>query len=79
MALRVTPKVAGHIYAGERGSDGLYRRDGIVLRNKNGNPRTFERLGSITRSVQPFLDSRNSAHPRYIEALAALASASMIK
>lgn len=79
MALRVTPKVAGHIYAGERGSDGFYRRDGIVLRNKNGNPRTFERLGSITRSVQPFLDSRNSGHPRYIEALAALAAAAMIK
>jgi hypothetical protein len=74
-ALRVTPEVAGHIYGGERGSDGLYRRDGVVRRNKtNGNPRIFERLGSITRSIQVFLDSGISDDARYIEALARLAT-----
>jgi hypothetical protein len=75
VALRVTPDVAGHIYGGERGPDGLYRTSGTILLNKNGQPRRFEHLGSITRSIQAFLDSGISEHQVHVEPLARLAAA----
>lgn len=74
-AMRVTPEVAGLLFGGNRGPDGLYRRNGVIRENKNGLPRTFERLGSITRSIQPFLDTDVAGDRSYIEALALLAEA----
>ena len=61
-ALTVTPQVAGLIYGGQHDqATDLYVRDGQVLRNKNGKPRRFHYFGSVTRTIQPFLDSENAA------------------
>jgi len=72
--LCITPDVAGLVYGAEYGSDGLYRRDGALVLNKNGRPRTFAHFGSITRSVQAFLDSDISHHKSYLAALNAIAT-----
>ena len=74
-AVQVTPAVAGHVYGGELGADGFYRREGTVLVSQNGQPRRFERFGSITRSVQPFLNSEHSADQPYLRELSRLAAA----
>lgn len=60
-AIRVTPEIAGLIYGGAfDSSEGIYRSSsGEILTNKNGKPRRFENFGSITRSIQPFLDSED--------------------
>ncbi|MGH2796145.1 MAG: hypothetical protein ACRDM0_00370 [Thermoleophilaceae bacterium] len=59
-ALRVTPEVAGLIYGGRFDpSRRAYVRDGAILLNRNGKPRAYETFGSVTRSIQPFLDSRH--------------------
>jgi hypothetical protein len=73
-ALKVTPLVAGHLFGGvyDPRSD-RFRANGKVLRNRNGEPRRFERFGSITRAIQIFLDSENPDHKRDIAALRRLA------
>jgi hypothetical protein len=73
-AIRVTPKLAGHIYGGiYDGRDGLYRCNGRVLVAKNGKPRRFETFGSATRTVQSFLDSNRPSDLEHLEALRKLA------
>jgi hypothetical protein len=49
--------------------DGTYRRDGAVLRNKCGTARSFETFGSITRTVQWFLDSKREEDRPFLDAL----------
>ena len=57
-ALKVTPKVAGVLFGGSYDeSDGVFRQGSKTLTNKNGRPRRFDRFGSITRTIQCFLDS----------------------
>jgi len=61
-ALRVTLEVAGLVYGGRFDSAGRsYVRDGTILLNRNGRPRTFETFGSVTRAIQPFLESDRQA------------------
>ena len=75
-ALKVTPQVAGFVLGGVYDeSSGIFKSGDQVLRNKNGSPRRFERFGSITRAIQPFLDSRFSEQKRCIETLRDLATA----
>ena len=76
LALRVTPEVAGFVLGGVYDeSTGAFKRGGQILRNKNGSPRRFERFGSITRAIQPFLDSHSPEQKRCIETLRELAIA----
>ena len=57
-ALKVTPKVAGVLFGGSYDeSNGVFRQGSKILTNKNGRPRRFDRFGSITRTIQCFLDS----------------------
>lgn len=73
-AIRVTPEVAGMIFGGEhRSADDTYWRAGAQLFNVVGTPRQFRWFGSITRTVQAFLDERRSTDRPYMAALRALA------
>lgn len=57
-ALKVTPEVVGVLFGGSYDeSSGVFRKGSKILRNKNGRPRRFDRFGSITRTIQCFLDS----------------------
>jgi len=71
-AIQVTPDVAGLLFGGDRHVDGTYRRNGVVLRNKCGTARTFETFGSITRTVQWFLDSTREEDRPFLDALGRL-------
>ncbi len=73
-AIRVVPEIAGHLFGGTFDPvDRVFQRDGDTLHNKNGEPRRFETFGSITRSVQAFLDSEIAGDREHIQALVALA------
>ncbi|MGH8628900.1 MAG: hypothetical protein ACREYC_27820, partial [Gammaproteobacteria bacterium] len=73
--LHVSQEVAGYVYAGEWNSAlDQYVRHGNVLLNKNGRPRSYATFGSVTRSVQAFLDSENPEHKPYLEALSTAAA-----
>jgi hypothetical protein len=75
-AIRVTPEVAGMIFGGDhRAADDTYWRAGAQLFNIGGTPRQFRWFGSITRTVQAFLDDSRSADRAYTDALQALARA----
>ncbi len=71
-AIEITADVAGLLFGGQRHVDGTYRREGAVLRNKCGTVRSFETFGSITRTVQWFLDSRREEDRPFLDALAEL-------
>lgn len=71
-AIEITPRVAGLLFGGAAAADGTYRRDDVVLRNKCGTVRSFENFGSITRTVQSFLDSRREQDLAFLAALATL-------
>ena len=74
-ALRVTPKVAGVLFGGfYDGSSGVFRRGSKVLKNKNGRPRRFDRFGSITRTIQCFLDSGITDQERGVQTLNRMAA-----
>jgi len=79
-ALAVSPEIAGHLYGGTWDPVGrVYVRDGEALRNRNGRLRSFETFGSVTRSIQSFLDSdrlADSEHLRILRELAARHGAS---
>lgn len=61
-ALRVTPEVAGLVYGGRFDpATRSYLHNGNVLLNRNGRRRSFETFGSVTRAIQPFLDSEKDA------------------
>lgn len=68
-AIEITPDVAGLLFGGEVHVDRTYRRNGVVLRNKCGTVRSFETFGSITRTVQWFLDSRREEDRPFLGAL----------
>jgi hypothetical protein len=69
-ALQVTPEVAGLIYGGTRAPDAdEYRSDGNVLRNKQGNARTFANFGSETRTIQGWLSSERDGDEEYVRIL----------
>ena len=73
--LRVTPKVAGVLFGGSYdGSSGVFRRGSEVLKNKNGRPRRFDRFGSITRTIQCFLDSGATDQERGVRTLNRMAA-----
>lgn len=58
-ALRVTPEVAGLVYGGRYDpATRAYVHNNNVLLNRNGKPRSFDTFGSVTRTIQPFLDSQ---------------------
>ncbi|MCA1852713.1 MAG: hypothetical protein LC647_10055, partial [Beggiatoa sp.] len=73
--LQVSPEVAGYIYGGEwsRALD-QYTHRGKVLLNNNGRPRTYATFGSVTRSIQAFLDSENPGDEPYLQALSTAAA-----
>jgi hypothetical protein len=74
-AIRVVPEIAAHLFGGTFDlRERVFRRDGKTLCNKNGKPRRFESFGSITRSVQAFLDSEIAGDLEHIRTLAALAA-----
>jgi hypothetical protein len=73
-AVRVTPEVAGMIFGGEhRASDDTFWRAGKQLLNIAGTPRRFRLFGSITRTVQAFLDDGRAADRPYVARLRELA------
>jgi len=75
-ALRVTPDVAAHLFAGIYDArDDMFRRGEEIVANLNGQPRRFRTFGSITRSVQAFLDSTIGEHACHLAALASIAVA----
>ena len=74
-ALKVTPKVAGVLFGGSYDeSSGVFRRGSTVLKNKNGRPRRFDRFGSITRTIQCFLDSGITDQERGVRTLKRMAA-----
>lgn len=74
-ALKVTPKVAGVLFGGSYDqSSGVFRRGSTILKNKNGTPRRFDRFGSITRTIQCFLDSGTSDQERGVQTLNRMAA-----
>ena len=77
-AVKVTPEVAGLIFGGDyRPKTDTFVRDGATLLNKNGQPRTFKRFGSITRTIQSFLDDEQAGdvERERLQALVTAASA----
>lgn len=55
--IAVTGEVASMLFGGTYSEqDGTFLRDGKPLRNKNGAVRQLKRFGSITRTIQWFLD-----------------------
>ena len=76
-ALPVTPAVAAHLFAADAYDAYIDRFfvSGTVVPNKNGKPRTMRTFGSVTRTVQVFLDSDVSEHVSHITALERMASA----
>jgi hypothetical protein len=74
-ALPVTPDIVGHIYGGtyDPRTDS-YWRGSNQLKNKNNNPRSFTHFGSVTRSIQSFLDSDDIELNEHLTALTIFAS-----
>lgn len=69
----VTGDVAALLFAGTYAEDsGTFLRGHEPLRNKNGAPRTLKWFGSITRSVQWFLDDSAEADRPFVTRLLAL-------
>lgn len=63
-ALRVTPEICEYIFNAKYISEHdifISNETGDVLRNKNGNPRSFKNFHSITRTVQFYLDDKETA------------------
>lgn len=59
-AVEVTPEVAGLVYGADTHDAAIdrYYRSGVELRNKTEpSPRSFRTFQSVTRSIQPFLQS----------------------
>ena len=74
-AIQVTPAIAGHFFAGEYDpKTDTYSRQGVQLMNQGGTLRTFKKLGSITRTVQGFLDSSVPDEASWIQRLEAVAA-----
>ena len=74
-ALKVTPKVAGVLFGGSYDqSSGVFRRGSTILKNKKGTPRRFDRFGSITRTIQCFLDSGTRDQERGVRTLNRMAA-----
>ena len=74
-ALRITPEVAGLLFCGSYDeSRGVFIRGDEVVTNKNGAPRRFDAFGSITRTIQSFLDSRLAEERDCMEKLNRLAA-----
>jgi hypothetical protein len=69
----VTGDVAALLFAGTYAEDsGTFLRGREPIRNKNGAPRTLKWFGSITRSVQWFLDDAAEADRPFVTRLLAL-------
>jgi len=67
-ALQITPTIAGYLYGGIHDPRrDIYRHGRKILINKNGKPRSFRNFGSVTRTIQAFLDSGNQDHLKYME------------
>jgi hypothetical protein len=77
-ALRVTTEVAGLLFGGAYDSKcGVFRRGHQVLANRNGKPRRFERFGSITRTIQSFIDTADVGATGRLAALNCMAKEHM--
>jgi hypothetical protein len=75
-AVRVTPEIAGHLFAASYDAAGdRYVADASVVPNKNGKPRTWKHFCSITRTIQWYLDSDDPRHMPHLNALEQLAGA----
>jgi hypothetical protein len=75
-AIQVTPQVAGMFFGGEhRAADDTYWRSGEQLFNVGGTPRQFRWFGSITRTIQAFLDEGREADRPYVARLDELSRA----
>ena len=74
-ALRVTADVAGLLFGGlyDASKDMYIGPRGIPVKNKNGRPRSFRHFGSITRTIQCFLDSSVPKERDCVEVLAKMA------
>jgi hypothetical protein len=57
-AVRITPEVAGLLFGGSYDREtGMFCADGQILKNRNGRPRRFDTFGSVTRTIQAFIDT----------------------
>ena len=73
-AIRVTADVAGLLFGGSYdASTDHFKRGKEILKNKKGNPRSFKQFGSITRTIQCFLDSKDPEQRDYVNELAKMA------
>jgi len=52
---------------------GVFHSAGEILRNRNGAPRRFELFGSVTRTVQAFLDTGIAGDAEHLAELRRLA------
>lgn len=69
-ALKVTTDVAGLLFGGSYdASTGFFKRGKETLKNKNGQPRSFQQFPSITRTIQCFLDSNVPEQQEYMNEL----------
>lgn len=73
-AIEVTPSLAEHLFASSYDCQtGGFMSEGRLVLNKNGKPRLWRHFGSITRTVQWFLDSRQPSHREHLAELDFLA------
>jgi hypothetical protein len=75
-AIPVTPAIAAHLFVADA-YDHVTDRffvSGAMVPNKNGNPRRMRTFGSVTRTVQVFLDSEVPGHVPHIAALEQIAT-----
>jgi len=73
-AIEVTPGLAEHLFASSYDPQtGGFASEGQLVRNKNGKPRFWRHFGSITRTVQWFLDSNQPSHREHLAVLDSLA------
>jgi hypothetical protein len=73
-ALRVTPDIAGLLFRGQYDpKSGMFHSGGEVLKNRNGAPRRVELFGSVTRTVQAFLDTGIAGDTQRVAELTRLA------
>ena len=73
-ALKVTPDVAGLLFGGSYdASTGFFKRGKETLKNKNGQPRSFQHFHSITRTVQCFLDANVPEQRDYVNEMEKMA------
>lgn len=71
----MTPDIAGLLFGGSYDpKTGTFHHAGEVLKNRNGAPRKYELFGSVTRTVQAFLDTEITADAAGVAELTRLAA-----